>query len=58
MESHRVKGNLSGANDLPSLPPPAIEIEHYGERLVGCIECNRWSLARCNRLFMELPEKD
>jgi len=20
-----------------------IEIDHYGERLVGCIECNRWS---------------
>jgi len=19
-----------------------IEIDHYGERLVGCIECNRW----------------
>jgi hypothetical protein len=22
---------------------PLIEIDHYGERLVGCIECNRWS---------------
>jgi len=19
-----------------------IEIDHYGERLAGCIECNRW----------------
>jgi hypothetical protein len=22
---------------------PLIEIDHYGERLVGCIECNGWS---------------
>jgi hypothetical protein len=21
---------------------PLIEIDYYGERLVGCIECNRW----------------
>ena len=21
---------------------PLIEIDHYGERLIGCIECNRW----------------
>jgi hypothetical protein len=21
---------------------PTIEIEHYGEKLVGCIECNCW----------------
>jgi hypothetical protein len=21
---------------------PVIEIDHYGERLIGCIECNRW----------------
>jgi len=20
-----------------------VEIDHYGERLVGCIECDRWS---------------
>jgi hypothetical protein len=23
-----------------------------------CIECNRWSWRRSNRLFMELPEED
>ena len=28
------------------------------ERLVGCIECNRWSWRGSNRLFMELPEED
>jgi hypothetical protein len=35
-----------------------IEIDHYGERLIGCIECNRWSWRGSNRLFMELPEED
>ena len=28
------------------------------ERLVGCIECNRWSWRGSNRLFMELLEED
>jgi hypothetical protein len=23
-----------------------IEIDRYGERLTGCIECNRWSSSR------------
>jgi hypothetical protein len=23
-------------------PEPVIEIDYYGERLVGCIECNCW----------------
>jgi uncharacterized protein with PIN domain len=37
---------------------PLIEIDHYGERLVGCIECNRWSWQGSKRLFMELPDED
>jgi hypothetical protein len=37
---------------------PLIEIDHYGERLVGCVECNRWSWRGSRRLFMELPEDD
>jgi hypothetical protein len=35
-----------------------IEIDHYGERLIGCIDCNRWSWEGSKRLFMELPEED
>jgi hypothetical protein len=35
-----------------------IEIDHYGERLIGCVECNRWSWCGCNELFMTLPEED
>jgi hypothetical protein len=26
----------------PECRRPLIEIDHYGERLIGCIECNRW----------------
>jgi len=35
---------------------PLLEIDHYRERLIGCIECNRWSWRGSRRLFMELPE--
>ena len=37
---------------------PLIEIDQYGERLVGCIECNCWSRRDSAQLFMELPEED
>lgn len=39
---------------------PVIEIDHHGEPLVGCIDCNRWSWhgSERDRLFMELPEED
>ena len=43
---------------MPALQGPLIEIDPYGERLVGCIECNRWSWRGSDRLFMELPEED
>jgi hypothetical protein len=33
-----------------------MEIDFYGERVVGCIECNRWT--RDGWLFMRLPEED
>src|SRR5215472_9038300 len=31
---------------LPHCHGLLIEIDHYGERLVGCVECNRWSWRR------------
>jgi hypothetical protein len=37
---------------------PLIEIDHFGERLIGCIECNRWGLPGSKHLFMALPEDD
>jgi hypothetical protein len=36
---------------------PRIEIDHYGDRLIGCIECNRWGWEG-SALFMELEEED
>jgi hypothetical protein len=39
-----IKGTHAG-----DLPPHChgqlIEIDHYGERLVGCVNCNRWRWA-------------
>lgn len=35
-----------------------IEIDHYGERLVGCMECNRWSWRGSQKLLLELPDDD
>ena len=35
-----------------------IEIDHYGERLIGCIECNRWGHPGDKQLTMELMEED
>ena len=37
---------------------PLIEIDHYGDRLIGCIECNRWGRPGDERLVMELKEDD
>jgi hypothetical protein len=34
-----------------------IEIDHYGQRLIGCIECNRWTLPGSRRV-VELTEDD
>jgi hypothetical protein len=35
-----------------------IEIDRYGERFVGCIECNRWSLLGSNDFLMKLLEDE
>jgi hypothetical protein len=37
---------------------PLIEIDHYGELLVGCIECNRWGRPGDTTLVMELIDDD
>ena len=33
-------------------------IDHYGEVLVGCIDCNRWGHPGDDKLIMELMESD
>ena len=37
---------------------PLIEIDRFGERLVGCIECNRWTWPDSETISMALPEDD
>ena len=37
---------------------PLMEIDHYGEVLVGCIDCNRWGHPGDDKLIMELMESD
>jgi hypothetical protein len=32
--------------------------DHYGERLIGCIECNRWGRPGHDTLPMQLLEDD
>jgi len=35
-----------------------MKVDHYGERLVGCLECNRWGKPGDENLIMELMEGD
>ena len=38
---------------------PLSEIDRFGERLVGCIECNRWTWPdTVETIFMSLPQDD
>ena len=42
----------------PHCHRPLIAIDHYGERLIGCIECNRWGRPGDDTLPMQLCEDD
>ena len=35
-----------------------MKIDHYGEMLVGCIQCNRWGHPGDKKLIMELMTDD
>jgi hypothetical protein len=37
---------------------PLIEIDLYGERWIGCANCNRWGKPGDAKLVMELSEED
>jgi hypothetical protein len=46
---------------MPTCPHchrPLIQIYHYGERLIGCIECNHWGRPGDTTLPMQLLEDD
>jgi hypothetical protein len=45
-------------HSCPHRRGPLIEIDHYGERLVGCIECNRWRWPGSESVSMALPKED
>jgi hypothetical protein len=45
-------------DDCPHFHRPLIEIDYYGDRLIGCIECNRWGRPGDDRLPMQLLEED
>ena len=40
----------------PQCEEPIVEIDHYGDRLVGCIECNCWMGE--NKILVHLDEAD
>ena len=33
---------MGGMERCPDCEQPVLEIDHYGERLTGCLECYRW----------------
>ena len=35
-----------------------IEIDRFGERLIGCIECNRWTWPTSESISLALPKED
>jgi hypothetical protein len=37
---------------------PLVKIDHYGEMLVGCIDCNHWGHPDDKTLIMKLMEED
>jgi hypothetical protein len=44
--------------NCPYCHRPLMEIDYYGEVLVGCIVCNRWDKPGDENLVMELMEED
>jgi hypothetical protein len=46
------------ARTCPHCGGPLIEIDCYGDNLVGCTECNRWGHPWEDDLPMEMKEED
>ena len=42
----------------PYCSRPLMKTDHYGEVLVGCIDCNRWGRPDDDKLIMELMDSD
>jgi len=50
--THRARGRVSDFGKCVTAAQALIEIDHYGERLVGCMECNRWSWRGSQKLLL------
>jgi hypothetical protein len=44
--------------NCPDCHQPLIQIDHYGERWIGCIHCNKWGKPGDSNLVMELSDED
>ena len=44
--------------NYPHCHQPLIEIDRYGERWIGCLNCNKWGKPGDNNLVMELSDED
>ena len=42
----------------PHCGSPLMKIDHYGEVLIGCIDCNRWGRPGDKKLTLEMMEDD
>ncbi len=42
----------------PNCNQPPIKIDHHGEVLIGCIECNYWRDPADKRFILEMTEDD
>ena len=42
----------------PRCKGPLIEIDRFGERLIGCVACNVWRWPTSPSVSMALPEAD
>jgi uncharacterized Zn finger protein (UPF0148 family) len=45
-------------NVCPTCGFPLIEVDRYGEMLVGCLDCNRWGHPGDKKLTLEMHEDD
>jgi hypothetical protein len=48
----------SNTNTCPCCGGQLVEIDHYGDRLIGCAKCNKWNWRGGKGLEVELPQDD
>ena len=54
----RIANQSWAVMNCPYCRRPLTQIDYFGERLVGCIDCNRWGRPSDKTLVMELLEDD